>query len=100
MKELSKSIVRRMADDYRKETMAVLRLAFLSALVLEFFATVAIAITAVLVGFRLMWGDIAFADGLFLLPGAIDSHVHFRDPGYPHKETWRTGSPDDSPSGT
>ncbi|PZQ74864.1 MAG: allantoinase, partial [Variovorax paradoxus] len=32
------------------------------------------------------------ADGLFLLPGAIDSHVHFRDPGYPHKETWRTGS--------
>jgi len=32
------------------------------------------------------------AEGLFLLPGAIDSHVHFRDPGYPHKETWQTGS--------
>ncbi|RKP59389.1 allantoinase AllB [Pararobbsia silviterrae] len=32
------------------------------------------------------------ATGLYLLPGAIDSHVHFRDPGYPHKETWRTGS--------
>ena len=32
------------------------------------------------------------ADGLHLLPGAIDSHVHFRDPGYPNKETWRTGS--------
>lgn len=32
------------------------------------------------------------ADGLHLLPGAIDSHVHFRDPGYPHKETWKTGS--------
>ncbi|MDA7418296.1 dihydroorotase [Xenophilus arseniciresistens] len=32
------------------------------------------------------------ADGLYLLPGAIDSHVHFRDPGYAHKETWRTGS--------
>lgn len=32
------------------------------------------------------------ADGLFLLPGAIDSHVHFRDPGYPHKETWQSGS--------
>ena len=32
------------------------------------------------------------ADGLFLLPGAIDSHVHFRDPGYPHKETWKSGS--------
>ena len=32
------------------------------------------------------------ADGLYLLPGAIDSHVHFRDPGYPHKETWKSGS--------
>ena len=32
------------------------------------------------------------AAGLHLLPGAIDSHVHFRDPGYPHKETWKTGS--------
>ncbi len=32
------------------------------------------------------------ADGMMLLPGAIDSHVHFRDPGYPHKETWKTGS--------
>ena len=32
------------------------------------------------------------ADGLHLLPGAIDSHVHFRDPGYPHKETWQSGS--------
>ena len=32
------------------------------------------------------------ADGLYLLPGAIDSHVHFRDPGYPKKENWSTGS--------
>jgi len=27
-----------------------------------------------------------------LLPGMIDAHVHFRQPGYPHKETWTTGS--------
>jgi dihydroorotase len=27
-----------------------------------------------------------------LLPGAIDLHVHFREPGFEHKETWRTGS--------
>ncbi|SEO94445.1 dihydroorotase [Halogranum amylolyticum] len=27
-----------------------------------------------------------------LLPGAIDAHVHFRQPGYEHKETWETGS--------
>ncbi len=27
-----------------------------------------------------------------LLPGMIDTHVHFREPGYSHKETWATGS--------
>ncbi|SFK58565.1 dihydroorotase [Halogranum rubrum] len=27
-----------------------------------------------------------------LLPGAIDAHVHFRQPGYEHKETWASGS--------
>jgi dihydroorotase len=32
------------------------------------------------------------ADGRLLLPGAIDAHVHFRQPGYSHKETWETGS--------
>ena len=32
------------------------------------------------------------ATGLHLLPGAIDDHVHFRDPGYPHKEDWASGS--------
>jgi dihydroorotase len=30
--------------------------------------------------------------GLHLLPGAIDVHVHFREPGYTHKEDWETGT--------
>lgn len=61
------ALVAKTADNYRRETMKVLRLAFLSALVLEFFATVSIAVTAVLVGFRLLWGEIAFVDGLTVL---------------------------------
>jgi dihydroorotase len=32
------------------------------------------------------------ARGLHVLPGAIDDHVHFRDPGYPHKEDFATGT--------
>src|SRR5882672_270434 len=32
------------------------------------------------------------AQGLHILPGAIDVHVHFRDPGYPHKEDFATGT--------
>ena len=30
--------------------------------------------------------------GKRLFPGMIDAHVHFRQPGYSHKETWATGS--------
>ncbi|MPZ55295.1 MAG: amidohydrolase family protein [Rhizobiales bacterium] len=32
------------------------------------------------------------ASGMHILPGAIDVHVHFRDPGYPHKEDWQSGT--------
>ncbi|NII53814.1 thiol reductant ABC exporter subunit CydD [Luteibacter sp. SG786] len=54
-------------EAYRKDTMAVLRVAFLSALVMEFFATCSIAIVAVMVGFRLMSGHLGFAQGMFAL---------------------------------
>ncbi|CCQ36292.1 dihydroorotase [Natronomonas moolapensis 8.8.11] len=37
-------------------------------------------------------GETIDADGKRLLPGMIDAHVHFRQPGFPHKETWLTGS--------
>jgi dihydroorotase len=30
--------------------------------------------------------------GLHVLPGAIDVHVHFRDPGYPQKEDFASGT--------
>ena len=30
------------------------------------------------------------ADGMFVMPGLIDLHVHFREPGFEHKETIRT----------
>mgnify|MGYP002651109668 CR=1 FL=1 len=30
--------------------------------------------------------------GMHVLPGAIDVHVHFRDPGYPHKEDFASGT--------
>ncbi|MET0969798.1 MAG: allantoinase, partial [Tardiphaga sp.] len=32
------------------------------------------------------------ATGLHVLPGAIDVHVHFRDPGYPQKEDFASGT--------
>ncbi|HEY5488960.1 MAG TPA: amidohydrolase family protein, partial [Candidatus Limnocylindrales bacterium] len=36
--------------------------------------------------------DAIDARGLFILPGLIDGHVHFREPGLEHEETWLTGS--------
>ena len=32
------------------------------------------------------------ATSLHILPGAIDVHVHFRDPGYTHKEDFESGT--------
>ncbi|HPW72637.1 MAG TPA: amidohydrolase family protein, partial [Methanothrix sp.] len=32
------------------------------------------------------------ARGMLVLPGCIDAHVHFRDPGQTYKEDWLTGS--------
>ncbi|MFW6321384.1 MAG: dihydroorotase [Halohasta sp.] len=36
--------------------------------------------------------EVLDATGKLLLPGAIDAHVHFREPGYSHKETWATAT--------
>ncbi|WP_136064723.1 thiol reductant ABC exporter subunit CydD [Modicisalibacter radicis] len=58
------------ADEYRRRSLRTLRLAFLSSAVLEFFASVAIAMVAIYIGFGLL-GYIAFgpADALTLFSG-------------------------------
>ena len=37
-------------------------------------------------------GEVIECKGLHLLPGVIDSHVHFREPGLTHKEDLESGS--------
>ncbi len=37
-------------------------------------------------------GEVIDATGLHVLPGVIDTQVHFREPGMEHKETLQTGS--------
>jgi len=60
-------VVASISEAYRESTMKVLRVAFLSAVVLEFLATVSIAMVAVLVGFHLLYGKISFQHGFFVL---------------------------------
>lgn len=69
------------ADDYRRDTMAVLRVAFLSSAVLEFFATVSIALIAIFIGFRLLWGEMPFFPGLFVLLLAPEFYAPLRAMG-------------------
>jgi ATP-binding cassette subfamily C protein CydD len=60
-------IVGRISDEYRHSTMSVLRVAFLSSLVLEFFTTLGVAMVAVFIGFRLYYGQMHFLPGFFVL---------------------------------
>jgi ATP-binding cassette, subfamily C, bacterial CydCD len=53
-------IIARISEEYRITTMGTLRLAFLSALVMELFATLSTAIVAVFLGLRLIEGQIGF----------------------------------------
>ncbi|PID57670.1 MAG: thiol reductant ABC exporter subunit CydD [Ignavibacteriae bacterium] len=55
------------SSSFRKSSMKVLRIAFLSALILELLSTISIAIISVEIGIRLMKGLIDFKDALFIL---------------------------------
>lgn len=73
--------VARVSEEYRHSTMAVLRVAFLSAFTLEFFTTVGTAVVAVIIGFRLLSGSLALVDGLFILLVAPEFYLPFRTLG-------------------
>ncbi|ARU94795.1 thiol reductant ABC exporter subunit CydD [Tatumella citrea] len=74
-------IIAAISENYRQTTMKVLRVAFLSSLVLEFLATVSTAMVAVYVGFRLYYGELAFLPGLFALLLAPEFFRPLRDLG-------------------
>jgi ATP-binding cassette subfamily C protein CydD len=77
------------SESYRKGTMAVLRVAFLSSAVLEFLTSVAIAMTAVFLGltylhyldFGLYSQELTLQTGLFLLLLAPDFYQPLRELG-------------------
>jgi ATP-binding cassette subfamily C protein CydD len=60
-------VVGRVTDEHRAATMSVLRVAFLSSLVLELAAALATALVAVEVGLRLLGGHIGYEPALLVL---------------------------------
>ncbi len=70
--------LRTITDRYRTTTMATLRVAFLSALVLELLATISVALVAVGVGVRLVEGSLGLEVGLFALVLAPEAYLPLR----------------------
>jgi ATP-binding cassette subfamily C protein CydCD len=74
----------RLGEAHRTRTMATLRRAFLSALVLELIATLSVALVAVTVGLRLVHGDLPLAVGLTALLLAPEAFAPLRALGSAH----------------
>lgn len=66
------------SDEYRRRTMAVLRVTFLSALMLEMLSTLSTAIVAVEVGLRLLYGSLSFQQAFFVLLLAPEFYMPLR----------------------
>lgn len=73
--------IERVTDTYRRETMRVLRVSFLSGFALEFLASISVAIVAVSIGFRLLDGSLPLAVGLFVLLLAPEAYLPLRQVG-------------------
>ncbi|KLU65235.1 ATP-binding/permease protein CydD [Desulfosporosinus acididurans] len=74
-------VIARVSESFRESTLSVLRIAFLSALVLEFLATMSTALVAVAIGLRLVYGTLSFSSGLFLLLLAPEFYTPLRTLG-------------------
>ncbi len=73
--------MRETADQYRRETMRVLRYSFLSGFALELLSSLAVAIIAVSVGLRLLGGELSLGVGLFVLLLAPEAFLPLRQVG-------------------
>lgn len=73
--------IERVTGRYKRETMAVLRVSFLSGFMLEFLASISVAIVAVTIGFRLLDGEMTLLVGLFVLLLAPEAYLPLRQVG-------------------
>lgn len=74
--------VRELGRAYNRTTMSTLRVAFLSGAVLEFITTLSVAVIAVEVGFRLLFGHLDLATGLLVIMIAPEVYQPLRQVGF------------------
>ena len=70
--------IRAVGEEHRRATMGVLRITFLSALVLELLSTLSVALIAVSIGVRLVAGDMTLMAGLTVLILAPEVYLPLR----------------------
>ncbi len=68
-------------ENFRKATMKVLKIAFLSSLTLELVGTIGTAVIAVSIGMRMMAGQLSFRQALFVLVLTPDFYLPLRQLG-------------------
>ncbi len=73
--------VRRLSEHHRRATLKTLKVAFSSAFVLELIATLSVALVAVVIGVRLVGGDLSLAIGLGVLILAPECYQPLRAVG-------------------
>ncbi len=73
--------LRRSEEAHRKETVATLRISFVSAFVLELLATISVAIVAVSIGLRVVAGHLDLYTALFVLVLAPEAYLPVRQVG-------------------
>ncbi|OGO32316.1 MAG: thiol reductant ABC exporter subunit CydD, partial [Chloroflexi bacterium RBG_16_54_11] len=74
-------VIKKVSENYRQSTMGVLKVTFLSALVLELVATLSTAVVAVEIGIRLLYGKMAFEQAFFVLLLAPEFYLPLRTLG-------------------
>ena len=70
--------IEQVTGEYRRATMATLRLAFLSSLALELVATMSVAVVATEIGLRLAYGHLDLRTGLLVLICAPEAYLPLR----------------------
>ena len=74
-------VIGRLSGEFRDATLKVLRVAFLSALVLELIGTISTAMIAVYLGVSLVYGEVEFLPSFFILLLAPDFYAPLRQLG-------------------
>ena len=69
------------SEKYRLSTAKTLRAAFMSSFALELIATISVALVAVFIGVRLVWGQLSLEDGLVALMLAPEAYMSLRAVG-------------------